>query len=206
MKSTRHRYGPPRRGDAGFTLLEILVAISVLGVLVVLLTQSVQFGLWAMRLQTEFRDRHGDLEVIDRALRRMVALADPGIYPEPPTLRGAAHRLSFTTELPLDGAGPGQRADVAIVAETGRLLLRWTPRLHVEAFGTAPAWQETVILDGVERVEFAYRGVGGPGAWSATWSADRLPALVRINILFSGRSGRRWPPIVVAPLREAAEQ
>lgn len=194
------------RRDAGFTLLEILVAVSVLGVVLVLLTQGVQFGLRATRMQAEFRDRQGDLEVIDRALRRMVALADPGTYPEPPTLRGAARALSFTTELPVYGAAVAQRADVALSAEAGRLLLRWTPHRHVEPFGAAPAWQETMVLDGVERVEFAYRAAGASGAWSSSWDADRLPSLVRIRIVFPDRSGRRWPPILVAPVREAAEQ
>lgn len=192
--------------DAGFTLLEVLVAISVLGVVLVLLTQGVQFGLRATRMQAEFRDRHGDMEVIDRALRRMIALTDPGTYPEPPTLRGTARTLSFTTELPIHGAGPSLLADVALSARPGRLLLRWTPHRHVELFGAAPAWQETIILDGVERVEFAYRAPGASGAWASTWNADSLPSLIRIRIVFLDGSGRRWPPIVAAPVREAAEQ
>lgn len=192
-----------RRKEAGFTLLEVLVALSALGMVLILLTQGVQFGVQAIAMQSDTRDRHSDLEAVDRALRRMVALADPGIFPEPPTMRGTARVLAFTTELPLGGAGPRQNADVAISAEAGRLLLRWTPRRHVEPFGAAPVPVETVLLQGVDAVEFAY---GRAGAWSSSWRADRLPALVRVRIIFPAGSPRRWPPIVAAPLREVAEE
>jgi len=192
--------------EAGFTLLEVLVAVFVLGVVLVLLTQGVRFGLQATQLQAAVRDRHGDLEVIDHALRRMVALADPGFFPEPATLRGTARTVSFTTELPVSGDGPMQRADVALLAEAGRLLLRWTPHRHVELFGATPARQETVMLDGIDRIELAYRASDRAGAWSAVWNADKLPALVRIRIVFPDASGRRWPPLLVAPVREALEE
>ncbi len=196
----------PRLGascDAGFTLLEILVALVVVGVVLVLLTQGVQFGLRITRLQAEFKDRNGDLVVVDHALRRMVALADPGTYPEPASLRGTAQRVAFTTELPLYGDGQTQRADVALSAEAGRLLLRWTPHRHAELYAGEPDTQETVVLDGVERLELAYWSAGG---WAAAWTADKLPVLVRIRIVFPAGSRRRWPPLIVAPIREALEE
>ena len=186
--------------------MEILVAVSVLGVLLALLAQGVQFGLQATRLQAEFKRRHDDLEAIDRTLRRLVALADPGTYPEPATLRGDVGRLSWTTEMPLHGDGSAQRADVALLAEDGRLLLRWTPRRHVEPFGAAPPWQQTVMLDGVEQVELAYRARGPAAPWVAAWTAGRLPALIRIRLVFAGAARRSWPPIVAATFREASEE
>ncbi len=190
-------------GDAGFTLLEILAAVAVFGVVLALLGQGVQFGLRATRLQAEAQDRGGELPAVDRALRRMVALADPGTYPEPATLHGTAQRLSLTTELPLRGDGQAQRADVTLSAEAGRLLLRWTPHRHAELYGGTPEVQEMVMLDGVERLELAY---WASGAWVPAWSADKLPALVRIRIVFPGATGRRWPPLLVEPMREATEE
>ena len=198
---------PPRRAGppdgAGFALLELLVAVVVLGMVVVLLTQGVQFGLRATRLQAEVRDRKGDFEAVDHALRRMIALAEPGTYPEPATLRGTAQTLSFTTELPVFGDGQTQRADVTLAVEAGRLLLRWTPHRHVELFGRAPPPQQTLLFNGVDHVEFAYWALG---RWSSAWSADKLPSLVRVRIVFPEASGRRWPPLLVAPVREALEE
>ena len=196
---------PSRPGDAGFTLLELLVGLFVLGLILTLLTQGVRFGLQATRLQSRAMDRNGDLQAIDRALRHLVAQADPGLYPEPALLRGTTGSLSFVTELPLRLAGQAQRADVALLAEGGRLLLRWAPHRHV-LLSAAPARQETLLLDGVERIELAYRPASAAGAWRPSWAADKLPPLIRIQIVFSQGSGRRWPPILVAPLREAIEE
>lgn len=197
---------PAGHGDAGFTLLELLVAIAVMGIVLLLLNQGLQFGLRAAQLQAGVRDRNGDIEAVDHALRRMVALADPGIFPEPATLQGNAATLAFTTELPLHGDGRLQRADVALSAVAGQLRLRWTPYRHNEAFAAPPAWQETVMLDGVERIELAYWARAGSGGWSSVWKAGTLPALIRIRIVFDGSSGRHWPPIVAAPVREALEE
>ncbi len=197
---TGRRWTP---NDAGFTLLEILAAVAVFGVVLALLTQGVQFGLRAMRLQAEAHDRNGDLAAVDRALRRMVALADPGSYPEPATLHGTAQRLSLTTELPLRSGGQTQRADVTLSAEAGRLLLRWAPHRHAELYGAEPDVQEAVMLDGVERLELAYWAAG---AWVSAWNADKLPVLVRIRLVFPGATGRHWPPLVVEPVREAVEE
>jgi len=199
LRATRRRAAA---SDAGFTLLEILVAIAVFGTVLVLLTQGVQFGVRATRLQAETKDRTGELATVDHALRRMVALADPGTYPEPATLRGTAQRLSFTTELPLYGGGQTQRADVTLSAEAGRLMLRWAPHRHAELYGAGPELQETVILDGIERLELAYWTAG---SWSAAWNADKLPTLVRIHIVFPG-TGRHWPPLIIEPVREATEE
>ena len=196
--------GERRAGrDAGFTLLEILLAVAVFGTVLALLAQGVQFGLRATRLQAEAHRRNGDLAAVDRALRRMVALADPGTYPEPATLHGTAQRLSLTTGLPLRGDGQTQRADVTLSAEAGRLLLRWAPHRHAERYGGAPEVQQVVMLDGVERLELAYWASGG---WVSAWNADTLPALVRIRLVFPGVTGRHWPPLVIEPLREVAEE
>lgn len=182
------------------------MAVVVLGMVLTLLVQGVQFGIEATRLHAAARERTGDLHAIDRALRRLVALADPGIYPEPATLRGAAGSLSFLTELPLYGPGQTQRADVVLSAVSGQLVLRWAPHRHADLFGAAPAWQTTVLLDGVERIELAYRSAGANGRWSAVWTAEKLPSLIRIGLVFRPGSKRRWPLIVAAPVREAIEE
>ena len=190
--------------DAGFTLLELLVAIVVLGVIIGTLAQGLQFGLRAQDIQSTARARRGDLEAVDTALRHLVAHADPGRYPEPASLRGTAQTMAFTTTLPLHGPGQAQEADVTLAAEAGQLVLRWRPRRHVTAFAPPPPAETTSLLDGVTRLDLAYQGADG--RWAATWSGERLPVLVRLGLVFDPRSQRRWPPILVAPLREAFEQ
>jgi len=197
--------GPPGR-DAGFTLLEVLAATVVLGLIIAMLTQGLHFGLVATRLTSAGQGE--DLLAADQAIRRLIQRADPGTYPDPAPLRGTADVLSLTTELPAS-AGPALRADAELLVVSGRLVLRWRRHLHAEALGPGPAWQEATLADGVERVTFAYSGRGGAG-WTAGWTGERLPALIQVKLVFngggSGGGGLRWPPIIVAPLRRPIEE
>jgi prepilin-type N-terminal cleavage/methylation domain-containing protein len=197
--------GPAGR-DAGFTLLELLAATVVLGLVISMLTQGLHFGLLATRLTSGERGREQgqDLLAGDQALRRLIQRADPGTYPDPAPLRGTADVLSLTTELP-SAAGPTLRADAELLAASGRLVMRWRQHRHAEAFGPGPAWQEATLADGVERVIFAYQGRGSSG-WFPGWKGERLPTLVQVQLVFAEGSGLRWPPIVVAPLRRPIEE
>ena len=188
--------------DAGFTLVELLAALVVLGLVMAVLGGGLRFGLAATRLAGGAPA--DGLLAADRALRGLIERADPGTFPEPATLRGTADALRLTTELPR-GAGPARRADVEIAASAGRLVLRWRPHRHAQALGPGPTWREEVLADAVDHVAFAYYGDPAHG-WSPAWTGDRLPALVRIELGFAAGSGLRWPPLIAAPLREPAEE
>ncbi len=190
--------------EAGFTLLELLAAIAVLGLIIVMLSNGFLFGLDATRLAAA--GQNNDRLAVDAALRHLIEAADPGTFPDPATLRGSAETLLLTTELPNGGRGAPQRADVVLSAAGGKLVLRWRPHRHAEWFGPGPAWTETVLADGVEHVGFAYRGAAADAPWSASWSAGRLPSLVRLTIEPGAGSREHWPPLVVPTLREPIEQ
>ena len=193
-----------RRSPRGFTLLELLIAVAVLGIIIVLMNQGVAFGLRATSMQDRVSDRQGGLDAVDRTLRQLISRADPGIFPEPATLRGGADSVSMVTELPVPPGDQQQRVAATLRTEGGQLLLRWTPQRHVERFGPAPRPQEMVLLSGVSAIQLAYFG-SGASAWAPSWTGDALPALVRIKLVFASRS-RHWPSIVTAPLREALQQ
>lgn len=186
----------------GFTLLELLVAVAVLALIVVLLNQGVLFGLRAAATQQRAEERHGDLDAIDRAIRELVAHADPGIYPEPAPFRGGAGSLTLVTELPRPSDGERERVDARLYVSGDALRLSWIPHRHVTLFGPAPPPRELVLLTGVASLQLAYFD---GRAFASSWSADRLPLLVRATMRFDDER-RRWPPIEVAPAREKLEQ
>jgi general secretion pathway protein J len=184
----------------GFTLLELTVALAVFGLLLVLLTQGVQFGLLAWRSQARLAAANGDLNEIDLTLRHLIGAMDPGRGDEDyPTLLAKRDTMTFVTDLP-GAEGTNRAPHVAaklFVDPRHRLVLLWQPRPAVGGPNQPPAWQETELLRGIAGIELAiWRPNGG---WSETWQAGDLPAMVRIRLAFANSAAQHWPDIVIAP-------
>jgi len=191
------------RAQRGFTLLEILVALVVLGFLVIGLAEGVSFGLHAWGSQEGFVNRHADMDAMERVLRGLVAAADPGELNEPAPFHGEAHTLAFVTRLPMSATGLVTRsADVGLgVDAKHRLVLRWSLHPHAERLTPPPPPQQTVLLDGVDHVDFSYfRRPSEGGGWIDIWDLPTLPQLVRITIAFEADDRRHWPTIEAAPM------
>lgn len=183
------------------------MALAVLGFLVLGLAQGVRFGLGAWDSQARLLGRVGDLDVADRALRRIVAQFVPADDVRLPGLRGTATGFEAVTELPALAALPTHQAVVALgVDRSHRLVLRWTPYLHARRLGPPPAPGESELLRGIERIEVAYWSAAAGGGWLPVWTRSELPDLVRIRLAFVRGDGRRWPDIVAAPIRERIEE
>ena len=194
-----------RIAERGFTLLEILVALVVLGFVLAGIAGGVQFGQRAADMQARSIAAHADMGAADRLLRRLVAAMDPGTVTESPKLDGGATALGFTTDLGSAAAALGDgEADVGLGVDAAhRLVLRWTPALHAIRLGPPPVPRTAVVLDGVDRVDFAYwgHGEGGGGSWLTSWHEKDIPPLIRIRLRFVPEAHRVWPDIVAATER-----
>jgi general secretion pathway protein J len=191
------------RTQRGFTLLEILVALVVLGFLIVGLAQGVSFGLHAWDSQERFINRQADMDAMERVLRELVATADPGALGEPAPFHGEAHTLAFVARLPMSATGLVTRsAQIGLgVDAKHRLVLRWRLHPHAERLTPLPPPRQTVLLEGVDRVDFSYfRQAGQGGGWVNIWDRPTLPQLVRITVAFHGDDRRFWPTIEAAPM------
>lgn len=182
----------------GFTLLELLVAVTVLALLSAVLGGGVRFGLAAWQAGERRADRIETPAAVHALLRRQIESAYPLTRRrgEPVvTFEGTRDRLRFITTLPARLGVPGL-ADVTLYREGGTLRLAWQPLGEREA-----AARSATLMDGVEGIAIAY--YGGPARtaspdWRDDWTeAGFLPALVRVTLRLSG--GRPWPDLVAAP-------
>ena len=189
-------------GQAGFTLLELLVALVVLGFVISGLAGGTQLALASMRTQTRFVQRHQDLQPVDQLLRRLVAgMVLPGDA-RLAGLAGKGQNLICITKLP-DSDGSLIRVDASLAVDAEhRLVLQWLPHLHARSVAPAPEPATEILLAQVRRVEFSYLSPAGDG-WLSSWNRADLPALIRVRLVFSLGDPRQWPPIIAATRQQS---
>jgi general secretion pathway protein J len=183
----------------GFTLLEVLVTLVVFSLMLAGLTQGVHYGLQAWQMQVRIGSRASDLDAVDRALRHMIDVMDPGDGADPAPITAAPDRLAFITMLP-DSVGilSAQRIEATLLIDPShRLVLRWRPWLHARRLRPPPEPIDTELIRGISRLELSFwRPTVG---WVTAWHYPDLPALIRIRVVFPPGDARHWPDIVAAP-------
>ena len=189
--------------QAGFTLLETLVALVVLGFLIAGLVQGLRQGIGAWQRQMRTLAARGDLDAADRTLRTLIARMDPGgMNGAPPALNGTSHTLAFTTRLP-EAADPlvTLDADVMLQVDAGhQLQLLWLAHVR-NRIRPPPPPERVTLLPNVDHLEIAYWRNAKAG-WQSEWAGAPVPKLVRIRIVFTGDGGRHGADIVVMPMRD----
>jgi general secretion pathway protein J len=188
------------RRPNGFTLLEILVALIVLGFLLIGLAQGVHFGLLAWGTEVRLTSGNDGFTTLDDTVRHIVEGADPGDDISAAPFVGSRDRLECITALPnAAGPSPNRRIHAMLLVDSDhRLVLRWRPYLHATRLGAPPPPTETELLRGVSRMELAFWRPGS--GWVSSWQSPNLPTLVRVRLLFPAGDQRRWPDIVAAPV------
>lgn len=196
--------------QAGFTLLETLVALLVLGFLITGLVQGLRFGVTAWQMQTRKLAEQGDMDAAERTLRALISRMDPGGFsPQRPTFTGTSRSFAFTTTLS-EAADmlATQEADVTLaVDDTHQLGLVWVPHYRNRT-GPLPRPDRAVLRQDVDHLEIAYWRTPQTG-WQPDWVERALPKLIRIRIVSTrggGHPADSSADIVIAPMRERWRQ
>jgi general secretion pathway protein J len=203
------RPGPRTPFECGFTLLELLLAITILGLLMSVLAGGLRFGARAWESGDARAEQLTELGVVQRFLRQLIGQARPhpidgAAVPAKAAFAGAPDGVAFMALAPARLAG-GEFHVFSLgleAAEAGRsLVLGWYPLPHGEEASDPDAGaRRTVLLEGIETASFAYFDPGGPSrapGWRESWHDPLLlPSLVRLQLVFVDRD-RVWPDLLV---------
>jgi len=175
--------------QAGFTLLEILVVLSLLGILAGLVGTSLVSANRATAKAERFSTRLDEVQAAQHYLRRAISQALPLAAgpPEakPPRFVGQPAQLTFHGPLP-DSIGGGLYQQHVSLA--GHRLMVSFARLDGQA--TQRFGEPQVLLHDVQQAAFSYRGrsaLGQDSGWVSSWPwPERLPRAVRIEATLVG--------------------
>lgn len=206
-----------RPRERGFTLLELLVSLTLMALVAVVLSGGLRFGASVWRAGDAQADRLSEMQAIQGFLRRQLGRAEPlresaRFSKREIHFSGGSDAVRFIAILPAHLGIPGFH-QLEFREERGdggrRLMLDmrlFQPGRDEDAFTGEP--RERILLDGIAAAEFAYFGTTEkdvPPSWRSQWhGADRLPSLVRLRVRFPEGDRRVWPELVVSTRIETA--
>ena len=207
----------------GFTLLEILIAMTLLGLLMAMLFGGLRLGTRAWEASDVRSADLARLEAVQGFIRRALT----GAYPllttgdddakRKMTFTGGAEAVAFTALMPAH-FGVGGFYTITLAVEDGAVDRRLVFRRQLFQSGAeesspppaagADEEKEKVLLEGILKAEFSYFGIADNDerpSWQDEWQDQKsLPDLVRLSVTFADRDEGAWPDLVVAPRISAA--
>jgi len=197
--------------NAGFTLLELLVALALLGLLATMSLGGLRLGARTWETVTARSEETGRALMVRAFLSRELAQAMPLTLPAP----GGSDRLAYDGETdsltfvsPLAshfGLGGAQRLRLAVLDGEGapedgkRLVLLRRAFYPDDEFSADDGQRDEVhlLLDGIAEAAFSYRAAGDESGWADTWrEQEELPGLIRLDITFRDTAAGDWPSLV----------
>jgi general secretion pathway protein J len=197
---------PTAVAQEGFTLLEILAAIAVLGLILGVLAGGLRYMGQVRHMYASDTVAANQIVPVDSTLRLLIEKAWPGARGMETQFTGGENTLSFRTQMP-DGLVAIRTRDAQVtigVDKAHRLYLTWLP-WYRNWIVAQPRSERIDLLTNVDRVEFSYWDPSlklPPNTWVSAWIGASVPKLLRIRLIFDAGSGLRWPDIVVATNRD----
>ncbi|UZR28676.1 prepilin-type N-terminal cleavage/methylation domain-containing protein [Methylococcus mesophilus] len=195
----------------GFTLIEVLIATSLLAVMSLILTASLRMAAASWEKGEVSVERASRALVVQEFLRARLATAFPireagEMNRMVLAFRGSPQTLSFVSSLPAYVRGGLHRFRLYLARREEGVDLRVAvlPLTNSPQDPVTPI-DDVLVLEGVEEFHLSYLGQNertGDLAWVEEWNEPIMPRMVRLTIKPEGEEP--WPPLMVAPRLDMA--
>jgi len=201
-----------RSRERGFTLLEVLVAMVLLGLMMAVMTGSIRFAGQSRDVATTRIDSLDNMRIAQDFLRQTLAQAHPKrwtkVVGRPYIFRGDREELFMAAPLTARVGVGGLFLLKFSLVEEGRdkgkklVMARMFPTPDMQEMPDFADADTTVLAEDLSEIEFGYLGRDDENT-DPTWVEDwrepaRMPEAVRVRV--KPRVGNAWPELVV-PLR-----
>ena len=185
-------------GEAGFTLVEVLISLILMGFVLTLLYGGGTYANRVFARTTELSTWTDDVVQVQDFMRDLISQA----YPAPEEFQGGRGRIEFLAPVTREGLKRGLYKIILQRESDGkadRLVLTLAP---VEEGQSESMKQEKIILvEDVKEMEFAYFSAGQErkaGTWLSLWEkGQELPQLLRMRLKTEKGLHNEWPTLII---------
>lgn len=203
---------PAARPSAGFTLIEVLVSLSLLAFALALTFGTLRGATGSSERAEQVAQRDERLRAVQGFLRRQLEMALPIAFEfdqssgEATLFRASSSKVEFVANMPgyLSRGGPYLQTLSLVHGEHG-LQLQFSSQLLTTEGALKDERAPEVLLDGIREARFYVRGLdenARPGEWQGSWAqTSQLPPMIKLDVRFED-GHKHWPDLIV-PLRLA---
>ena len=204
-----------RSRSAGFTILELLISLTLLGAIGVVMFGGMWYGIQTWHRSTVFAERADDMTVVRRSLTQLLGHTYP-LYVVPPphpgspaasggdragvAFAGTDRSIQFLAPTPQALGGAGMTR-FWLRVEPSKVGVNLVMRAQPELTNNPGNWIVSTILEHAKEIDFSYYNNHVTSDTSPKWlnhweHQTMLPKLIRISIEFPEF---KWPEVTIGP-------